>query len=269
MHYIDEGAGPTLVLLHGNPTSSYLWRNVIPELKGYRVVAPDLIGMGKSEKPDIPYRFADHAAYVSEFINSLGLENVTLVMHDWGGGVGLDYAVRNAANVRGLIFMEAVMRPMDWSEAGMVERYLFGKFRDEKSGFKVVARDNYFVEKLLPMMSGRDLSDEEMAAYRAPYPTVESRLPVAQWPKEIPISGEPADNTQRIGRNYGWLETAEVPVMLLYAEPGMIINEAYREGLEEDIPRITMKSIGSGLHYIQEVQPSRIGREIANWVADL
>jgi len=270
MHYVEQGEGDPILLIHGNPTSAYLWRNVIPHLSGQgRVIAVDMIGFGKSDKPDIAYRFEDHAAYIEAFIEALQLENLTLVLHDWGGAVGLDYAARNPDNVRGVAFMEAVIRPMSWESANFAERYLFQTFRDPDRGERILAEQNYFVETLLPMMSGRRLSEEEMAAYRAPFPTVESRRPVAQWPREIPIGGEPARNVERIGANYAWLRSSDTPVLLIYAEPGMIVKPAFREQLEKELPRLETRFVGSGLHYLQEVQPTRIGEALADWIGAL
>ncbi len=272
MAYVEAGAsdGPPVVLVHGNPTSAYLWRNVIPHLEGSgRVIAVDLIGMGQSDKPDIGYRFNDQAAYFSGFMEAMGFKDVVLVLHDWGGGVGIDYAARNEGKVRGIVLLEAAMKPMSLSEADFATRYLFGRFRDPEDGHEIIAVDNYFVEKLVPMMSGRELTDQEMAAYRRPYPTVESRKPVAQWPREIPLDGAPEDNTRRIGANYEWLKRADVPLLMMYADPGMIWTEETRPQLVADLPRMKSVSVGSGLHYLQEVQPTKIGRTVADWVKTL
>lgn len=269
MAYVEAGdpEGPPILLVHGNPTSAYLWRNVIPKLeRSGRVIAVDLIGMGRSDKPAIDYRFADHAAYFAGFVEAMGLRNVTLVLHDWGGGVGFDYAARHEDNVRAIAFMEAVAKPMSLKEADLPTRYLFSRLRDPKAGWRIAAEDNYFVEKMLPMMSGRQLSEAEMAVYRAPYPTVESRRPVAQWPREIPLDGEPADNVARIGANFEWLRGAETPLLFLYGEPGMIFTEDQRDVLKRELPRMEMVSVGSGFHYLQEVQPSRIGEALAEWI---
>jgi len=272
MAYVEAGDpnGPPIVLVHGNPTSVYLWRNVIPHLENSgRVIAVDLIGMGESAKPDIDYRFADHAAYFSGFIDALGLKDLVLVLHDWGGGVGFDYAARNEDNVRGVAFFEAVVKPMSLDDADFATRYLFGRFRDPEDGHKIIAVNNYFVEKLLPMMSGRELSDAEMAVYRSPYPTVESRKPVAQWPREIPLDGVPADNAARTGGNFEWLKSSDTPLFMLYADPGMIWTEKTRGPLMEELPRMQTETIGSGLHYLQEVQPTRVGEAIAAWIDGL
>jgi len=269
MHYVEIGQGDPIVLVHGNPTSSYLWRNVIPYLKNSgRVIAVDLIGMGKSDKPDLEYTFADHARYFGDFMQAMRLRNATLVLHDWGGAIGTDYAMQNPRNVRAIVYMEAVLKPMEWESANMAEKYLFGRFRDPEDGHKINAEDNYFVEKLLPMMSGRELSKAEMDAYREPYPTVESRKPVAKWPMEIPIDGEPERNAERIGENYRKLQASKIPLLLLHADPGMIVKEDFLQELKGDLPRMDTRSVGGGLHYIQETQPTKIGTEIASWLEE-
>ncbi|MEM6746196.1 MAG: haloalkane dehalogenase [Pseudomonadota bacterium] len=272
MAYVEAGdpEGPPILLVHGNPTSSYLWRNIIPHLEERgRIIAVDLIGMGKSDKPDIAYRFRDHTEYFTGFVEAMGLDDIILVLHDWGGGIGTDYAANHEDNVRGIAMFEMVVKPMSLSDADLAMRYLFGRMRDPEAGYSIVAEDNYFVERLLPMMSGRRLTDEEMAVYRAPFPTVESRLPVRQWPMEIPLDGVPADTTAQISSNYTWLQSSDTPLFFLYAEPGMIWTEATRPELFEDLPRMKTASVGSGLHYLQEVQPTKIGMLIADWIDTL
>lgn len=270
MHYIDEGTGPTVVLVHGNPTSSYLWRNVVPRLTGkFRVIALDLIGMGKSDRPDLDYRFPDHARYFSGFMEEMELEDVALVLHDWGGGVGLDYAAQNSSNVRAIAVMEAVVKPMRWEMADLPTRYLFGRLRDPEDGYKIAAVNNYFVERILPMMSGRDFTDEEMSVYRSPYPTIESRKLIAQWPREIPFDDGPEDNVKRISANYEWLKNSDVPVLAMHASPGAIFKKGFMEELRSELPRMQVVDLGSGIHYLQEVQPTLIGDSVAGWLANL
>lgn len=270
MHYVEQGEGPPILLLHGNPTSSYLWRNVIPHLSPEgRVIAVDLIGMGKSGKPDIAYRFEDHIEYVEAFIEALGLENIVLVLHDWGGGIGFDYAMRNPENVRGIAFMEAVLRPARWQDADVVARYLFRNLRDEKTGYDLIVRQNYFVEKLMPMMAGRELTEEEMEHYRAPYLNESDRKAIQVWPQEIPFDGSPERTHRRIGATYEKLETSSMPLLLLVSEPGMIMSEQRVATLERELPRMQKKSIGPGMHYVQETQPTRIGKAVASWISGL
>lgn len=272
MAYVEAGdpRGAPILLVHGNPTSAYLWRNVIPHLEDQgRVIAVDLIGMGRSAKPDIPYRFADHADYLAGFIEALDLSDIVLVLHDWGGGLGTDYAARNESNIRGIAMFEMAVKPMSLSDADFATRYLFGRMRDPEDGYKIIVEDNFFVEKLLPMMSGRKLTEAEMTNYRAPYSTEESLKPVRQWPLEIPLDGIPADNTRRIGSNYEWLKSANTPLLMLYADPGMIWTSKTRPELFDDLPRMETASVGSGLHYLQEVQPTKLGTLIAEWVETL
>ena len=271
MHYVEAGTGDPIILLHGNPTSSYLWRNVIPGLKDSgRVIAPDLIGMGKSDKPDIEYTFQDHVAYFAAFMDAMALKNVTLVLHDWGGGVGSDYAASNLENVRAIVYMEAVMKPMPWDAANAVEKYIFGRFRDPADGHQLIAVENFFVEKMLVMMSGREFSETEMNVYRAPFPTVESRKPVAMWPREIPFIGDGPDrNIQRIGANYNAIRESKVPVLMLYASPGAIFKEDFVQAIKAEMPRVEQRFIGEGLHYLQETKPGRIAQETREWLAGL
>src|SRR3954464_10797213 len=177
MHYVEEGEGPSVLFLHGNPTSSYLWRNVIPHVSGgARCIAPDLIGMGRSDKPDIDYRFVDHARYLDGFIEALGLGDVVLVLHDWGSGLGFHWARRHADRVRGLAFMEAILAPVSsWDAFPEGARQMFQAFRTPEVGWDLICKQNVFVEQALPGSVVRKLSDEEMDAYRAPFPDEASR----------------------------------------------------------------------------------------------
>jgi haloalkane dehalogenase len=270
MHYVERGEGDPILLLHGNPTSSYLWRNVIPHLSSQgRVIAVDLIGMGQSDKPNIEYQLEDHIAYIDGFIETLGLKNVVLVLHDWGGGIGFDYAMRNADNVRGIAFMEAVLRPSRWEDVNAVARYLFKNLRDEQTGYDLIVRENYFVEKLVPMMAGRDLTDVEMDYYRAPYLEEIDRKPVRVWPQEIPIDGIPERNQIRMAATYDRLRTSTTPLLLLVAEPGVLMDDQLVETLRAELPRMEVENIGPGMHYVQETQPTNIGKAVASWIARL
>ena len=183
MHYIDEGEGDPILFLHGNPTSSYLRRNIIPYLTPMaRAIAPDLIGMGRSDKPDIPYRFFDHSKYLEGFIDAPDLKKLTLVIHDWGSGLGFHYACRHEANVKGVAFMEAIVQPSRWSDFPPHYKMGFKLFRTPGVGWLMISVGNAFVKKLLPKATARRLTAEEMAHYAEPYPTVASRRPVRQWP---------------------------------------------------------------------------------------
>ena len=271
MYYVDEGAGPPVLFLHGNPTSSYLWRNVIPLVSGVgRCIAPDLIGMGRSDKPDLDYRFVDHARYVDGFIDALGLEDLTLVLHDWGSALGFHYAHRNEDNVRGLAFMEAILAPVpSWDAFPEGARQMFQAFRTPEVGWDLIAKQNVFIEKALPGSVVRKLSDEEMDAYRAPFPNEQSRKPIWRWPNEIPIEGEPADVTEIVGAYNGWLQETQLPKLLFHADPGALIPAPMVEWARSSLPNLETVDLGKGIHYVQEDHPETIGREVARFTSAL
>ncbi len=263
MHYVDEGEGEPILFLHGNPTSSYLWRNIIPFVTDdYRAIAVDLIGMGKSAKPDLDYTYQDHKRYLDAFIDALDLSDITLVIHDWGSVLGFDYAVEHDDNVVGIAFMEAIIPPRFPSVQPMGGA--LGRFRSE-AGEELILEQNQFVEQILAGSVIRGLTDEEMAYYRAPYPTPESRLPTLQWPRELPAAGEPARNVEVVTRIGGWMRATDIPMLFLWARPGALNNEAFAEAMVETVENIQTTFVGAGRHYIQEDQPEMIGRSIADW----
>ena len=264
MHYVDEGEGDPILFLHGNPTSSYLWRNVIPHLKGSgRLIAPDLIGMGKSDKPDISYRFEDHARYLDEFIKKLGLKNITLVIHDWGSGLGFHYAVRHPDNVVGIAFMEALV-PFP-AQFERTPTGLFAMLRDPVKGPEMVIEKNAFVEMILPMAVMRKLTEEEMTAYRAPFLTKESRKVELVWPLEIPYKDGPADVTKLMKEYIAWFESSKIPKLLIYGDPGAIISPKNVEGMIERFPNLETHFVGVASHFLQEDHPHKVGRAIWDW----
>lgn len=267
IHYIAEGEGAPIVLLHGNPTSSYLWRNVIPLLKPHgRVIAMDLIGMGKSDKPDLEYRFVDHAKYVDGFIAALGLKDITLVIHDWGSALGFYYAMRNPDNVKGLAFMEAILAPVpSWDEFPEGAREVFQTFRTPEVGWEMIVDQNVFVEQILPGAVVRDLTPAEMDRYREPFLAPESRKPVWRWPNEIPIAGEPADVVDIVSRYNAWLQESPVPKLLIYATPGALVGPLMVEWSRANLPNLKSVDIGPGIHFIQEDNPEAIGTAVAEW----
>ncbi|MFQ5792030.1 MAG: haloalkane dehalogenase, partial [Acidobacteriota bacterium] len=221
IHYVDEGGGDPVLFLHGNPTSSYLWRNILPHVTPMaRAIAPDLIGMGRSDKPDIRYRFFDHSRYVEGFIEALGLENMTLVVHDWGSALGFHYARRHKSNVKGLAFMEAILRPVAWNEFPGGFKMGFKLFRTPVAGWLLIVAMNVFVRQILPKATARKLTGEEMEHYAAPFPTFASRRPVLQWPREIPIEGRPADVHEAVEAYSRWLLESELPKLFFHASPG-------------------------------------------------
>lgn len=263
MHYVDEGAGEPILFIHGNPTSSYLWRNVIPHVTGdYRAVAVDLIGMGKSDKPDLDYTYQDHKRYLDGFIEALGLEAVTFVVHDWGTTLGFHWAMEDEDEVAGIAFMEAIVPPAFPSDEPLGGP--LGRFRSEE-GEELVLEQNAFVEQILPGAVVRDLTEKEMERYREPYPTPESRLPTLQWPRELPAAGEPARNVRVVERIGRWMERTDVPMLYFWARPGAINDESFAEAMVERVENVQVQFVGDGIHYIQEDQPEIIGRTLADW----
>ena len=270
LHYIDEGSGDPVLFLHGNPTSSYLWRNIIPHLSPKaRCIAPDLIGFGKSDKPDLGYRIVDHVKYIEGFIEKLKLQNITLVIHDWGSALGFHYAMRHEANVKGIVFMEAILLPARWSDFPKDFKMGFKLFRTAGTGWLMIAVMNVFIEKILPQATVRQLSKEEMDYYRQPFKTIKSRKPLWRMPNEIPIEGKPADVDEMV-RNYNQkLQESELPKLLFYAQPGGLIREATVEWCRKNLKNLKTVDIGKGIHYLQEDNPHLIGSELAKWYGNL
>jgi haloalkane dehalogenase len=266
IHYVETGQGDPIVFLHGNPTSSYLWRNVIPRLEGEgRCLAPDLIGMGKSGRPRVEYRFADHARYLDAWFDALRLERVTLVVHDWGSALGLDWAKRHAERVCGVAMMEPILRSIPWSEFPKELVELFRAFRTPGVGEELVLEKNLFIERVLPGAILRTLSAEEMDAYRAPFPTPESRAPVLRWPRELPLGGEPADVVAVIDENARWLAVDRIPKLLLTFEPGVLVTEPVAEWCRKTFRNLQTLKIGAGVHFVQEDHPQAIGDAVKTW----
>jgi len=272
--YIEEGHGDPIVLLHGNPTSSYLWRNVIPELTASgRVIAPDLIGQGDSEKLSVsegPGRYTFEVAYeyLVGLLSELDAEqNVVLVGHDWGSALGFHWARNHPNLVRGIAYMEALVSPVEWSEWPEAARGIFQGFRSEKGEDLVLTR-NLFVEAVLPNSVIRKLTDEEMGHYRAPFSTPDDRQPTLNWPRQIPIDGEPVEMVQLVSEYGRWLEeSVTLPKLFINAEPGSILVGRQREYCRSwpNQKEVTVP----GKHFVQEDSPSKIGKAIAEWLKGL
>ena len=268
--YVDEGTGDSLVFLHGNPTSSYLWRNVIPHcLPLGRCLAPDLIGMGESGKnPAGSYRFVDHARYLDAWLDAVDVgDAVTFVIHDWGSALGFHWANRHRDRVKGIVFMEAIVRPLSWTEWPEAAARVFRGFRSP-AGDEMVLEKNVFVERMLPGSVLRALSEEEMTVYRKPFlEPGESRRPTLTWPREIPIDGEPADVTA-IAQSYAdWLCASDLPKLLINAEPGAILNGPQLD-FARGWPNTTEVTV-TGNHFVQEDSPHEIGAAIVDWYGKL
>ena len=273
MAYVDEGAGDAIVFAHGNPTSSYLWRNVMPHLEGLgRLVAADMIGMGGSAKlsPSGPdrYNYAEQRDYLFTLWDSLDLgDNVLLVLHDWGSALGFDWAYQHRDRVQGIAFMEALAAPSRWADFPDDVVNLFRGFRSP-AGEHMVLEQNLWIEGVLPALIQRQLSDEEMDHYRQPFASPgEDRRPTLSWPRNLPIDGEPADVVAMVNDYGQWLAGSDVPKLFINAEPGETINERVRE-IIRTWPRLTETTV-SGRHFIQEDSPDEIGQAIAQFVRGL
>jgi haloalkane dehalogenase len=272
MAYVEVGQGRPIVLLHGNPTSSYLWRNVLPHLAGLgRCIAPDLIGMGDSDKlpgaGPASYTFAEHRDHLDALLEALGVErDVVLVVHDWGSALGFDWANRHRDAVAGIAYMEAIVRPLTWEEWPEAARSVFQGFRSP-AGESMALERNVFVERVLPGSVLRPLTDAEMAEYRRPFAEPgEGRRPTLTWPRQVPIDGEPPD-VSAIAASYAeWLAASPVPKLLVSAEPGAILTGAQLE-LCRSWPNQREVTVTGG-HFLQEDSPDEIGRAIATWIAD-
>ena len=273
MAYIDVGEGDPIVFLHGNPTSSYLWRNIMPFAEGLgRCIAPDLIGMGDSEKLDDPgpdsYQFVEHREYLDGILEALGVnQNVLLVIHDWGSALGFDWANRHRDAVRGICYMEALVRPVTWDEWPEAATGIFKGFRSD-AGESMVIEKNVFVENVLPASIIRKLEPEEQDEYRRPFARAgEDRRPTLTWPRQIPIEREPADVTKILDDYGAWMSENDVPKLFVNADPGSILIGPQREYCRawKNQTEITVP----GLHFIQEDSPNEIGAAIAKFIKAL
>ena len=273
MAYVEMGAGDPIVFQHGNPTSSYLWRNIMPELaRRGRCIAVDLIGMGDSEKLDNPgpdsYRYMEHRDYLFAAWEQLGItDEVILVVHDWGSALGFDWAMHNPDRIKGIAYMEAIVRPLTWDEWPEAIQPLFQGFRSA-AGESMVLEKNVFVERVLPGSVLRGLTDDEMAVYRRPFASAgEDRRPTLTWPRQIPLAGEPADVCAVAAAFAEWLSQSQVPKLFVNAEPGAILTGAQREFCRS-FPNQTEVSV-AGSHFIQEDSPAEIASAIGEWLGKL
>ncbi|MDT8399541.1 MAG: haloalkane dehalogenase [Pseudomonadales bacterium] len=266
MHYVDEGEGDPILFIHGNPTSSYLWRNVIPHVSGhYRAIAVDLIGMGKSDKPELDYTYLDHRRYLNAFIQALDLKNITFVIHDWGSVLGFDYAMHNEANTLGVAFMEALIPPRFPIPAEPPADSIFGRFRTAGEGEKLIYEDHYFMEQMVPGGVVRKLSEEEMNHYREPYLAEGSRKPILQWPRELPMGGKPAANVEVISSIGAWMKTTKMPMLHLWAGSGGMNPDGNARYYVDNVADIESYFLGEGRHYLQEDHPEMIGVAVNDW----
>ena len=270
IHYIDIGSGDPILFLHGNPTSSYLWRNIIPYLTSSgRCLAMDLIGMGKSDKPHINYRFVEHARYVDGFIDKMGLKKITMVVHDWGSALGLHYAMRHEDNIKGIAFMEAILKTSTWADFPKDLKMGFRLFRTPLIGWLMIVGLNIFIEKILPNAIVRKLTEKEMNSYREPFKKMKDRKPMWRWPNEIPIDGKPADVTEIVQVYSRKLKESDCPKLMFFAHPGGIITAPMVKWCQQNLKNLKTVDIGEGIHFLQEDNPKLIGTELLNWYKSL
>lgn len=268
MHHVETGTGPPVVFLHGNPTSSHLWRGVLPRLPaGRRLIAPDLIGMGASGKPDIGYTLGDHIAYVEGFLDALGLDDPVLVGHDWGVAISLDLLRRHPGRIAGIAVMEGHLRPLSgWDDFDPGGRELFGRLREPGTGERMVLHENFFIDTLLPQAVRRPLAPADLDAYRRPYRTPASRRPLLQWAREIPIAGQPAAGAAVLQQAWDNLSTSPAPKLLIHARPGAVIGPATVELCRQRIPGLTVHDLGPGGHFLPEDDPAGVADALARWL---
>ena len=269
MHYLEAGEGKPFLFIHGNPTSSFLWRNIIIRVKA-KCIAVDLIGMGESSKPDLDYSFKNHYEYLEEFILKLGFETFSLVIHDWGAALGFYYALNNPEKINSIVFMEPMLFPIPNIEdlKGDVGEF-FKNVRNPEIGYEMIINQNFFIEKMLPGMTKKGIDNAKLEVYRKPYIEKDHRKPLLKWPLEVPIAGEPKENEMilnNIIQNLQNGKLSNIPKLLLYVKPGAIMPLELVDMCKNTFGNLQTKFIGEGLHFIQEDLPNEISTEINEWI---
>ncbi|MCD1261195.1 haloalkane dehalogenase [Paenibacillus athensensis] len=273
LHYIDEGSGDPIVFLHGNPTWSYDWRNIIPYLTtASRCIAVDLIGMGRSDKPDIGYTYVEHVDYITKFIEQLGLSRIVLVGHDWGTAIGLQYAAAHPDNIKAVVMIEpqALTPFADWSAFSPAEAVgLFQTLRDPEQGWPFMRDNSVFIEGMTQTIISRTITPEEHDYFREPFREKSSRKPMWVFPNQLPISGHPAEVVSAVEERNRWFTSTPIPKLLFYATPGCNVREPELAWCRNDLDNLTLHSIGEGFHYLMEENPHEIGQELARWLQNV
>ena len=271
LHYVEKGEGDPVIFLHGIPTWSYIWRNIIPPMAKYgRCVAPDLIGMGKSDKPDIKYTLFEHIEFIDAFIEKLQLKNITFVLHGWGSLIGFDYAKRHPENVKGLAFLESHLRPV--AEKDMVAlpvRDRASILENSDGGKDVILNSNYYVNKVMPAGVIRKLTDEELTAYQEPFNLPGSTKPIWQYLQDLPISKKQTAVSKLIVDNSEFLQASGIPKLLLYAMPGYNTSIETVVWAKEHLPNLAVIEIEDALHYAQESHPHELSTALLDWYRTL
>lgn len=271
MRFLESGREQPVVFLHGNPTSSYLWRNVLPYLtgSGRRLIAVDLIGMGGSGKPDIDYRLDQHIDYIAAFIDELSLTDITFVAHDWGVAIALEYLRRHPVRVRAVAFMEGHVRPIaGWADFDPGGREIFQRLRTPGVGERMALEENFFIEALLPSGMSRTLTPRELDVYRRPYPDPTSRRPLLQWAQEIPIAGQPADVVQLLDLAWAHLARSHIRKLLVHGRPGAVINSQVVTWCRQTQPGLIVADVGDASHFIPEDRPREVAEVLSRWLDD-
>ncbi|KAJ57039.1 hypothetical protein ACMU_00680 [Actibacterium mucosum KCTC 23349] len=268
--YVESGTGAPVLFIHGNPTSSYLWRNVLPyAAETGRAIAFDLIGMGNSGKPDIDHSYADHYAYVEGFVEAMELTDITLVIHDWGAALGWDFARQNPDKVKRIAFMEGVLPPSfpipSFDAMGDVGQAMKA-MRDPVQGHEMVIKNNMFVEVVLPGFVNRPLGAAAVEAYGAPFADEASRTPTLEWPRQLPIEGAPAQMVTLMENLHDFMTTTDMPTLLIYAEPGVLVPPQAVGWYTSNMQNVETAFAGQGFHFFQEDQPDAIGRALKDWM---
>lgn len=267
MHYDEMGSGDPILFLHGIPTSGYLWRHIMPALSSQaRCIAPDLIGMGQSDKPDIDYRVFDHIAYIEAFIDALKLKNITLVLHGWGSVIGFDYASRHEKNIKAIAFYESHLQPVThWDQLSLPVQQFATLLNRPGASYRAVIKQNYFIEKLLPRSVIRPLTSEEIAHYRAPFTTPESRKPLWQYVNDLPLGKGPDEVVNLIQHYSTWLQKTKIPKLLLYAIPGFMTTIQDVQWARDHFPNIQIAPLDDALHLAQESVPEQFSAALLKW----
>lgn len=271
IHYLDEGQGDPILFLHGIPTSSYLWRNIIPALKSEaRCIAPDLIGMGKSDKPDIPYRVFDHIHYITQFIESLSLNNITLVLHGWGSVVGLAYANAHPDKIKAIALYESHLKPTtNFDQLSLPVQQLATLLKNPDVSYRAIVKQNYLINRLLPSGIMRSLTEEEMSHYREPFLAEESRQPLWQYVQDLPLGGRSNDVVDLMESYSHWLQKSAVPKLLLYAVPGFITPIESVQWAKSHLNHLTLVCLDDALHCAQESVPDAFAAALLSWYTGL
>jgi haloalkane dehalogenase len=272
MAYREAGdrEAPVALFLHGNPTSSYIWRNILPLVAPVaHCIAPNLIGFGQSGKPDIQYRFADHVQYLDAFLANGGISSAFVIAQDWGTALAFHLAARRADSIRGLALMEFIRTMPTWKDFHPDAIETFQKFRTPGVGEHMILEGNAFVEGVLPSATVRKLTDEEMSAYRAPFSTPESRRPTWRFPNELPIAGEPADVYSTLEKAHLALAQSAYPKLLFAGNPGALISPAFAQSFAKGLKNCKRVQLSSGIHYLQEDHPDAIGAHVKEWLIEL